>query len=77
MSTTLSIRISEETKQQIEELSTISHQKKSDILNRWISEKLELERWQIEKPYQPIEIADAGKFASDEQVAELFKKWSN
>lgn len=77
MSATLSIRISEETKQQIEELSTISHRKKSDILVGWINEKLDLEKWQIEKTYQVIEEVDKGNFASDAEVAEFFKKWAS
>jgi predicted transcriptional regulator len=77
MSATLSIRLPEETKKQIEELSTISHRKKSDILVGWINEKLELEKWQIEKTYKAIEEADKGNFASDGEVAEFFKKWAS
>jgi len=77
MSATLSIRISEDTKKQIEELSEISHRKKSDILVGWINEKLELEKWQIEKTYKAIEDADKGNFASDEEVTGFFKKWAN
>lgn len=77
MSATLSIRIPEETKKQIEELSEISHRKKSDILVGWINEKLELEKWQIEKTYKAIEDADKGNFASDEEVTGFFKKWAN
>ncbi len=77
MSATLSIRIPEETKKQIEELSEISHRKKSDILVGWINEKLELEKWQIEKTYKAIEDADKGNFASDEEVTGFFKKWVN
>ena len=77
MSTTLSIRLPEETKKQIEELSAISHRKKSDILVGWINEKLELEKWQIEKTYKAIEEADKGNFANDGEIAEFFKKWAN
>ncbi|MEN9446901.1 MAG: hypothetical protein RJA25_190 [Bacteroidota bacterium] len=77
MSTTLSIRISEETKEQIEELSALTNRKKSDIVTSWINEKLELERWQIEKTYKAIEDADNGKFASDEEVKGFFKKWTS
>lgn len=77
MSTTLSIRIPEETKEQIEELSTLTNRKKSDIVVSWINEKLELERWQIEKTYKAIEDADNGKFTSDEEVKGFFKKWTN
>ena len=77
MSATLSIRIPEETKKQIEKLSEISHRKKSAILVGWINEKLELEKWQIEKTYKAIEEADKGNFASDGEVTEFFKKWAS
>jgi len=75
MSATLSIRIPEETKRQIEELATISHRKKSDILVGWINEKLELERWQIEEINHGIAEADAGLFATNEDRQALRKKW--
>ena len=77
MSTTLSLRIPEETKEQIENLAKISNRRKSDMLLGWINEKLELERWQIEEINKGIAEADAGLFASKEEVAEFFNKWKS
>lgn len=76
MSTTLSLRINEELKEQIEKLSQISNRKKSDILLGWIKEKLDLERWQIEETNKAIVEADAGSFASNKEVMEYFNRWS-
>jgi predicted transcriptional regulator len=75
MSTTLSLRVPDSTKLQIEELAKVSHRKKSDILLNWINEKLELERWQIEEIHKGIAEADAGIFASEEESQALRKKW--
>jgi RHH-type rel operon transcriptional repressor/antitoxin RelB len=73
---TLALRVPAEIKAQIEELAKVCHRKKSDILLGWIREKLDLERWQIAETEKAIEEADAGKFASKEEVARFYKKWS-
>ncbi|MEY3127231.1 MAG: hypothetical protein RL273_1404 [Bacteroidota bacterium] len=75
MSTTLSIRISDETKTEIEALAKESNRKKSDMLLGWINEKLDLERWQIAEIKKGITQADAGIFATNEEVTEFFHKW--
>ena len=77
MSTVLSLRISEEMKHDLDELSKETHRKKSEIIASWIEEKMELERWQIKKIKQSIMEADAGNFASEKDVQEFFKKWSS
>jgi predicted transcriptional regulator len=75
MSTTLSIRLPDEVKEQIDTLAKISHRRKSDMLLGWINEKLDLERWQLEEINKGIEEADAGLFASEEDRQALRKKW--
>lgn len=75
MSTTLSIRLPEDIKEQIDTLAKISHRRKSDMLLGWINEKLDLERWQLEEINKGIEEADAGLFASEEDRQALRKKW--
>ena len=75
MSTTLSIRLPEDVKEQIDTLAKISHRRKSDMLLGWINEKLDLERWQLEEINKGIEEADAGLFASEEDRQALRKKW--
>lgn len=75
MSTTLSIRLPDEVKEQIDTLAKISHRRKSDMLLGWINEKLDLERWQLEEINKGIEEADAGLFASEEERQTLRQKW--
>lgn len=77
MSTTLSLRLPEEVKKQIEDLAKNSNRRKSDMLLGWINEKLELERWQIEEINKGVAEADNGLFASKEDVAEFFNKWKS
>jgi len=75
MSTTLSLRLPDETKTQIDNLAKTSHRRKSDMLLGWINERLELERWQLEEINNGIAEADAGLFASEEESQALRKKW--
>ncbi len=75
MSATLSLRLPEEMKAQIDKLAKISHRRKSDMLIGWINEKLDLERWQIEEINKGIAEADAGIFATEEDRQALRKKW--
>lgn len=77
MSTTLSLRLPEEVKKQIEDLAKNSNRRKSDMLLGWINEKLELERWQIEEINKGVAETDNGLFASKEDVAEFFNKWKS
>lgn len=75
MSATLSLRLPEEMKAQIDKPAKISHRRKSDMLIGWINEKLDLERWQIEEINKGIAEADAGIFATEEDRQALRKKW--
>lgn len=75
MSTTLSLRLPEETKAQLDSLAKTSHRRKSDMLLGWINERLELERWQLEEINKGIAEADAGLFASEDERQTLRKKW--
>ena len=77
MSTTLSLRLPEEVKKQIEDLAKNSNRRKSDMLLGWINEKLELERWQIEEINKGVAEADNGSFATKEDVAEFFHQWKS
>jgi predicted transcriptional regulator len=74
-SSILAFRVPETLKQQIEKLSVESQRKKSDILLGWITEKVELENWQIQETKKAIKLADVGKFATSEQIIELRNKW--
>lgn len=77
MSTTVSIRMPETTKEQINSLAKISHRNQTDMLLGWINERLELERWQMEEINKGINEADAGLFASKKEVADFFNQWKS
>ena len=72
---TLAFRIPVGIKDKINNLALASHRKKSDIMLAWITEKLELESWQIEETKKAISLADAGEIASDEEVLQMRNKW--
>ena len=72
---TLSFRIPTGIKAKINNLAIASHRKKSDIMLGWITEKLELESWQIEETKKAISLADSGEIATEEEVLQMRNKW--
>ena len=49
---------------------------RSYVLNEAIGAYLEVHRWQLAHIREGIRQADAGEFASDEEVAAAFDRWS-
>ncbi len=47
---------------------------RSYVLNEAISAYLEIYRWQVEHIKEGLRQADAGEFASDQEVARAFKR---
>jgi predicted transcriptional regulator len=76
LTSTLAFRVPNAIKEQIEQLATASHRKKSDILLGWINEKLELESWQISETHKAIALADSGEFSTVADVEGFYQKWS-
>lgn len=75
LTSTLSFRVPTETKKNLEKLAEISNRRKSDIMLEWIDEKLALEIWQIEETKKAILLADAGDFATPEEMLKMRDKW--
>jgi predicted transcriptional regulator len=73
-STVLTIRVSPETKDQLDKLAQATKRSKSFLAAEAIDRYLEVEAWQVEEIRTALQEADAGDFASDEDLAAVMKK---
>lgn len=64
----LSLRVSEEFKADMEALSKVTDRSVSTIILEWCTRALELEKWQIKRIESGIQAADDQAFVDDEQV---------
>ena len=60
----------------LDELAVYDERDRSYVIRRAIRSFVEMQQWQLEDIRQAIKEADAGDFASDEELARLFGKWS-
>jgi predicted transcriptional regulator len=77
MSETVAVtaRISAQDKEQLDNLATSTGRTKGYLITRAIQEYLQNQAWQIEEIKRAIEEAEAGDFASEEEVEAFFAKW--
>lgn len=75
MSTTMTIRLDEDLKEQLERLAAATRRSKSFLASEAIREFIELNEWQVREIQQAIQEADAGEFAGDEEVQQTLAKW--
>lgn len=73
----ISFRIDERNKEAVELLAKEMERDRSYVLNEAIRCYLEIQNWQVEHIKSAIALADAGEFASDEDVSAAFAKWKN
>lgn len=73
-STVLTIRVSPDTKDQLDKLAQATKRSKSFLAAEAIDRYLEVEAWQVEEIRTALQEADAGDFASDEDLAAVMKK---
>ena len=64
----LSLRVPEQFKTDIEELSAATGRSVSAILLEWCTKDLELERWQLDRVNEGIKAADDNLFIEDKQI---------
>ena len=74
-STTMTIRLEPDLKSRLDQLADATHRSKSFLAAEAIREFIELNEWQIQEIKGAIKDADAGKFASDDEVSAVFNKW--
>lgn len=75
MSTTMTVRLEDEVKDRLERLAASTQRSKSFLASEAIRQFVENNEWQIEEIRAALAEADAGDFASEQDVAALAKKW--
>ncbi len=76
MSTTMTVRLEEDIKTRLEQLSGVTNRSKSFLAAVAIKEFVEHNEWQLKEIADALSEADAGEFASDEDVQQVFEKWN-
>ena len=76
MSSTMTIRLDEETKDQLDRLAEATKRSKSFLAAEAIREYIEINEWQIQEIKSALVEADAGDFATEAEVKKLAEKWN-
>ena len=74
-SRTINVRLPEALYNQIEELAKATSRTKSFLAIDALTNYVQSESWQIRDIHEGIKEADAGEFATDEQVNAVFSKY--
>lgn len=74
-SATMTIRLEPELKSRLDKISIATHRSKSFLAAEAVREFVELNEWQIAEIKSAIKEADAGDFASGQEVQSVFNKW--
>ena len=72
--TVLTLRVPEEIKAKLDELSQATHRSKAFLAEEAIARYVDLESWQIGEIVQAVGEADRGDFANPAELAALLKK---
>jgi RHH-type rel operon transcriptional repressor/antitoxin RelB len=73
----MTIELPQSIKERLEGLARSTDRAESSLAVDAISSYVELQEWQIKQIEAGIREADAGDFASDDEVAAVFAKWTN
>ena len=73
-SSTMSVRLDGEIKQRLERLAQATQRSKSFLAAEAIRGYVELNEWQIAEIESAIQEAERGDFASDSEVADVFRR---
>ncbi|ENO96445.1 CopG family ribbon-helix-helix protein [Thauera phenylacetica] len=75
MSTTLSVRVEPEVKARLDALADATQRSRSFLAAEAIREYVEINEWQLQEIQNAVAEADAGDFASEDELASLARKW--
>ncbi|MBB6521843.1 CopG family ribbon-helix-helix protein [Pseudoteredinibacter isoporae] len=75
MSTTMTVRLDDELKDQLEQLAQVTHRSKSFLAAEAIRDFIDLNQWQLQEISEALKEADNGDFASDKSVKKTLAKW--
>ena len=73
----MSMRLPDELSEQLDALAAATGRSKSFLAGQAIRDFIERESWQIAEITQAMQEADAGDFASDDELNAVSAKWSN
>lgn len=74
---TMTVRLDKDLKNRLNKLAVATKRSKSFLAVEAIKEFLDLSEWQIKEIEAGIKEADAGEFATDKEVKEVFGKWTD
>jgi RHH-type transcriptional regulator, rel operon repressor / antitoxin RelB len=74
---TMTIQIPVEVKADLEELSRMTATPEASLAAAAIAAYVDLQKWQIQQIEEGLREAEAGEFATDEEMAEIFSRWKN
>lgn len=72
---TITFRIEAEKREALDAIAALMDRDHSYVLNEAISAYLEVNQWQIEHIKYGMRQADAGEFATEDEVTAAFEKW--
>lgn len=72
---TITVRVDSSKKKALDEIAAGQDRDRSYILNQAIEAYIETHRWQTAHIEEGLRQANAGEFASDDEVAAAFAKW--
>ena len=75
MSGTVTLRLDDEVKIKLEKLAESTHRSRSFLAAEAIKAYVESNDWQVAEIHQALKEADAGDFASQQEVKAVVNKW--
>ena len=75
MNPTLSLRVPQEVVDQLELLADATGQSRNFIAVQAMQDFIKREAWQVKEIMEALKEAEAGDFATDEEVDAVFNKW--
>jgi len=75
-SAVLTLRLDAKLKKQLDRLSKSMSRSRSFVAAQAIQEYVSVNEWQINEIKKGLAEADAGDFATDEEVQQVMKKWT-
>jgi predicted transcriptional regulator len=73
---TITVRLDQETVAFLDRLAEVQDRDRSYLIEQAVANFVRLHRWQIEEIERGVKEADAGLFATAEEVEGMFSKWT-
>ena len=74
-STTMTIRLDEDLKSRLDALAEVMHRSKSFLAVEALRDYVELNEWQLNELKLAVNEAEAGDFASADDITSILSKW--